>query len=295
MNKKIPTLSEIESIKIIVCDLDGTLLNHNKEISKHTADMLISLQEKGYLLALASGRFFYELQPYIKQLKMKEHNGLAICANGLEIHDLSDDSIFCFKKLSRDESIKIIETAKKNRITCYLNYQNKYYTSLCTLHKIPIYLARTIFYPFQNILKKNHLISGLYKIGFEKDIKKEIGELHKICFISTPRKLKKLESEISKWNKPYVFYFVSLRATEITHKSVGKYEAIQHICKKKNLSFDNVIAFGDSGNDLNLIKHAKIGVAMKNAFPEVKAVANYETFKNNQNEGIYDFLKQINL
>lgn len=295
MNMKIPTSAEIENIRIIVCDLDGTLLNHNKKISNHTADLLISLQEKGYLLALASGRFYYELQPYIKQLKMKEYNGLAICANGLEIHDLSDDSIFCFEKLSREESIKIIDAAKKNGITCYLNYQNKYYTSLCTLHKIPIYLAKTILYPFRNLLKKNHLVSGLYKIGFEKDIKTEIGELHKICFLSTPRKLKKFENEIAKWNKPYVFYFVNLRATEITHKSVGKYEAIQHVCMQKNLSLDNVMAFGDSGNDLNLIKHAKIGVAMKNAFPEVKEVANYETFKNNHNEGIYDFLKQLNL
>lgn len=295
MTQKLPDAKKIEAIKMIVCDLDGTLLNHNKKIGENTISYLIALQEKGYTLALASGRFFYELQPYIKQLKMDKYQGIAICANGLEVHDLSDDSVHYFEKLSKEESIKIIDTAKKNGITSYLNYKNKYYVSLRTLQKIPVYFAKTILYPFKNFMRKNHLISGLYNLGMGNNIKQEIGELHKICFLSSSKKLKKFEQEILSWNQPYVFYFVNRRAIEITHNTVGKYEAIQYVCRKRKLSLDNIMAFGDSGNDLNLIKHAGIGVAMQNAFLEVKSVTNYQTFKNNQNEGIFDYLKRLGM
>ena len=77
---------QISKIKVIVCDLDGTLLNHRKQITEATAQYLIQLQEAGYRLVLASGRFYYELTGYIEQLKMKKFDGYAICANGLEIH-----------------------------------------------------------------------------------------------------------------------------------------------------------------------------------------------------------------
>lgn len=295
MKNTIPTSSEINDIKIIVCDLDGTLLNHNKQISDKTQKLLISLQKKGYTLALASGRFYYELQPYIKQLRMEDYQGIAICANGLEVHDLANNNLYCFEKLSKNEAIHIIDTAKKNGITCYLNYQNQYYTSLCTSHKIPVYFAKIILFPFKKLLKNNHLISGLYKLVLKNDLKKDIGELHKICFLSNQKKLKRFQNEVNQWHKPYVFYYVNQYAVEIMHNSVGKYEAIQYVCKQRNIELKNVIAFGDSGNDLNLIKHAGIGVAMKNAFSEVKEVANYQTFKTNQNDGIYDFLKHLNI
>lgn len=293
MSIQLPAQNKVNKIKLIAFDLDGTLLNHNKEISKKTEEFLISLQKQGYTLALASGRFEYELTPYIKQLKIDHYGGIAISANGLEVHDFNDQTLQSFTKLSKQESLKLIEAAKQDGITCYLNYNQTYYTSLCTLHKIPVYCAKTILYPFKNILKNNHLIQSLYKIKFDKHFHNEINELHKICFLSSPNKLKRFESKINSWNCPYVFYFVNPRSTEITHNSVGKYEAIQYVCHKRNLSLDNVMAFGDSGNDLNLIKHAGIGVAMKNAFPEVKAITPYQTFKNNQSEGVYDYLKQL--
>ena len=61
------TKKQLNKIKMIVCDLDGTLFNHKKEISSATITYLIKLQENGYTLVLATGRFFYELKPYIEK------------------------------------------------------------------------------------------------------------------------------------------------------------------------------------------------------------------------------------
>ena len=81
------TKKQLNKIKMIVCDLDGTLFNHKKEISSATITYLIKLQENGYTLVLATGRFFYELKPYIEQLQLEKYHGYVICCNGIEIYD----------------------------------------------------------------------------------------------------------------------------------------------------------------------------------------------------------------
>lgn len=293
MNYLLPPSSKVDKIKLISFDLDGTLLGRNKEISKNTCEFLIQLQEKGYTIALASGRFLYEIEPYIKQLKLREYNGIAICANGLEVHDFSDDSLHYFQKLTKEEVFHIIDEAKRRNITCYLNYQNEYYISFNSFYESIFFLLKCIFYPCKTLLKNNYYISLLYGLKTTKNIYHEIGDLHKICFFASFSKLKALETEINTWNKPYVFYFVNRKATEITHNTVGKWQAIQYVCEKRNIPTQSVMAFGDSGNDLNLLKNAGIGVAMKNAFSEVKQVTPYQTFETNNNEGIYDYLKSL--
>ena len=62
-------------IKMIVSDLDGTLLNDAKKISTFTEKTLLEYQQQGCIVVLASGRFQREVDRYAKQLKLKEYNG----------------------------------------------------------------------------------------------------------------------------------------------------------------------------------------------------------------------------
>ena len=93
------TKKQLNKIKMIVCDLDGTQFNHKKEISSATNTYLIKLQENGYTLVLATGRFFYELKPYIEQLQLEKYHGYVICCNGIEIYDLTHNKCRSFSFL----------------------------------------------------------------------------------------------------------------------------------------------------------------------------------------------------
>lgn len=285
--------NKIHFIKIIVLDLDGTLLNRNKEITIKTQKKLLELEQKGYILVLASGRFFYELTPYIEALQMRKYHGYAVCANGLEIHDLSNNTTHQFQKLNKEEALLIMDMAQQQNITSYYNDQQKYYVNLCFAHKLVIYPIRCILYPFRHLFKNNHRITGLFKLSFQHN--NNFNSLHKICFYSSSKKLNKFKDSINALHKPYVFYSVNEHVCEITHNSVGKFTALQYITQQLGLNLTNVLAFGDSGNDLELLQNAGIGVAMKNAFPNVKCNIAYQTRYTNQKEGVFDYLEYLAL
>ncbi len=79
------------------------------------------------------------------------------------------------------------------------------------------------------------------------------------------------------------FYF------EITAKDIDKAKALETVLKPLNIKQDEIIAFGDGHNDISIIKYAGIGVAMENAVPDLKEIADEITLSNNQ-DGIAETL-----
>ncbi len=120
------TKKQLNKIKMIVCDLDGTLFNHKKEISSATITYLIKLQENGYTLVLATGRFFYELKPYIEQLQLEKYHGYVICCNGIEIYDLTHNKCRSFSFLEQIEINELLQLALYYRLNIRANFDHKY-------------------------------------------------------------------------------------------------------------------------------------------------------------------------
>lgn len=179
---------------------------------------------------------------------------------------------------------------KRKGIICYANYDKQYHV----YHYLPILflfnLIKIILFPFKFIIPNQRHIKRLYKLSFHTNIDNNIKELHKLCFLSTPNKLASFTDEITKKYPDYIFYPVNQKATELVHKSVGKYQALSWITKNKGYCLENVMAFGDSGNDQELLTYAGIGVAMKNAILETSKVTPYHTDLDNEEDGVYNYL-----
>ena len=79
---------------------------------------------------------------------------------------------------------------------------------------------------------------------------------------------------------------------EIAKKGTEKYKGITEIARLEDISNENIIAFGDGLNDVEMLKKCGIGVAMKNALPEVKEQADYITSRTNNENGVVEFLKE---
>ena len=106
----------------------------------------------------------------------------------------------------------------------------------------------------------------------EAKLKGMVGLYDKVCFAGLP--ILKLKKSILKQHPEYRFYDVGRLGTELCKKDVGKLEAIQFICRKKNTSIDCVMAFGDNGNDVNLLASCGYGVAMRNGSAQAKKPLN---------------------
>lgn len=101
------------NIKMIVCDMDGTLLNSNKEISDFTRETLIEAQEIGITLVLASGRTNTTLGYYSDELQMEKYDGYFIASNGISVYRLKTKENKVLKRFTKYEMDEIFDFTKK--------------------------------------------------------------------------------------------------------------------------------------------------------------------------------------
>lgn len=271
-------------VKIVVFDLDGTLYDSHKHIDKDTVHKIIELEQKGIVVGIVTGRFYEELDEVIEKLKLREHNGFVASSNGLEIHDFLDGKIKCFTRLSKDEVKELIEEAKKHHMISYV-WQNGRYSMFDISFMNGLKKLASVI-PF-NV----HYIRALRETEFEKSISLEVPLYDKVCFAGLP--ILKLKKSILKQHPEYRFYDVGRLGTELCKKDVGKLEAIQFICRKKNISIDCVMAFGDNGNDVDLLASCGYGVAMKNGSAQAKKAAKYISDYTNNEQGVLRFINSF--
>ena len=267
-------------VKIIAFDLDGTLYDKHKHIDEDTIHKIIEFEQKSIVVGIVTGRFYEELDEVIEKLKLREYNGFVASSNGLEIHDFLDGEIRSFSRLSKDEVKKLIEEAKKYHLISYV-WQNGGYT----MFNVSI---MNLIKKIASLIPLNvHYIESLKKTKFERHIVLNEALYDKVCFVGFQvEKFKKMYLE-------YRFYDVGSFGTELCKKDVGKLEAIRYICRKKHVSISSVMAFGDNGNDVDLLASCGYGVAMKNGCAQAKKAAKYMSGYTNNESGVLRFINSF--
>ena len=278
------------SLEIIAMDLDGTLLISKKQITAFTEETLLHFAQNGKTLVLASGRYMREVKRYAEQLKLSENHGYMICGNGYEVIDCANGHVHHFDRIHVNLAKDLVHISQKHHVYQYIQIKGVYH--LCTTNMI-----EKIIKFFHKTLNGMHRL-GYQKLGytthlldetiFTKDIIQDMQEdVVKIALSGMPDSLKKCKEEIEqKYPDLFAFYYVSAFSLEICMATVSKKNAVAYVCEQLGLSLDNVIAFGDSGNDEPLLKAARIGVTMKNgsrrALSHARTISDY----SNEEDGV---------
>lgn len=259
-----------DKIKLIATDLDGTLLNNNKEIGNYTIEILNKLiNDYKIEFILSSGRGFDGIKKYNEILG---NNNYSIVMNGSNIID-SNGNILYRKRLQEDISKGIIKLAEKYDVCMHFFDDCKYIVSRDDFH-IKSYIQ---------IEKTREIIVGIDNI--------EDYRFDKIIIFGNREILNRLKKDID--SNFYVNSCFSCETLlEIICKDVSKGNALKWICDKKGIDIKNTIAFGDNLNDIEMIEYAGIGVAMFNAEEEVKQKADYIALSNEE-DGVGKFLSGI--
>ncbi|MEI0492017.1 Cof-type HAD-IIB family hydrolase [Brachyspira intermedia] len=259
-----------DKIKLIATDLDGTLLNNNKEISKFNQEILKTLiNDYKIELVLSSGRGFDGIKKYNDILC---NSNYSIVTNGSNIID-SNGNILYRKRLEEDISKGIIKLAEKYDVCLHFFDDLKYIVSRDDFH-IKSYIQ---------IEKTREITVGIENI--------EDYRFDKIIIFGNREILNKLKIDIDS-NFDVNSCFSGETLLEVICKDVSKGNALKWICNKKGIDIKNTIAFGDNLNDIEMIECAGIGVAMSNAEEELKRKADYITFSNEE-DGVGKFLSGI--
>lgn len=237
--------------KMIVFDLDGTLLDDSKKISDFTRDVLAEFKSKGGLIALATGRVKKNTDLYAKQINAD----YVICQNGSIVYerDLILSQIEIDQQLVEDLIHSLLKIKNSNLAVAYptrILTNNKQFVKsgvrdYCDFSVFPL-----------NEIQKISLFTNSHD------------QVRNFDFDSYGCKVLYSSEDPN--------YFV------IMNKNVDKLYGIRTICDKLNLKLDDVVAFGDDYNDYEMLRNCGIGVAVRNANELLKKEVQYNCGENNE-------------
>lgn len=261
---------------LICLDLDGTLLNDNKEISDYTKKVLTSLQKQGHYLMIATGRPYRASQIYYHELNM---NTPIVNFNGAYVHHpKADDFETKHEVLDVDIARSMIEALQKANVTNIIAEVRD--SVFINDHDPRLFEGFSIGNPK---IQTGNLLEKLNESPTSILVEAEEVNITRIKQMLTRFYAENIEHR--RWGAPFP-------VIEIVKRGISKARGIDYVKSYLNIDSSNIIAFGDEDNDLEMIKYAQYGIAMDNGLDDLKHIANHITYSNNE-DGIGRYLNEF--
>ncbi|MDD3213455.1 MAG: Cof-type HAD-IIB family hydrolase [Eubacteriales bacterium] len=259
-------------IRLIAVDMDGTLLNENKQIPAENIQALKQAADQGVALAVCSGRTAEDISYFLSDA------GIRRCAV------ISQNGTYCLKSphgepyslhtFTRADAQRVSDIFMKHQITYADFHAQRVIVMENDLHMESWYWGTHVGRGNPEAFRRGPEALQQYRdegtckfvcvdrdgLGRIEKIRKELAEIEGVTVTSSwPNNL------------------------ELVPTGVGKGTALAELAEKLNIPQEQVMAFGDFDNDLDMIEYAGLGVAMSNATDNVKKVAQYITLDNQAN------------
>ena len=256
------------SYKMIALDLDGTLTNSKKEVTKETKSAIRRVAKQGIAVVLASGRPLIGIQPVADDLELSKFGGYLIAYNGGQIFDCKQKKTIFQSLLPKQYYAELCKLAKQYQVYA-LTYND---TSVVAESDQDFYVRKEAYNNSVRIQKVESL---------EKYVSYSVT---KFMIVGEPEKLNLLFESIKKIYKGVLgVFFSEPYFLEIVPTGIEKAEALRWLLQRLDLKKEDLIAFGDGLNDIPMLEYAGFSVAMENAYPKVKEKADYITLSNDEN------------
>lgn len=263
-------------ITTIALDLDNTLLNSNREISAENEKILKQLHEAGKRVVLCTGRPLGAVQHLIKQLELTKPEDFTITFNGGLVQNNVTQEILNQTTLNKAEVEMLYQDAKQRNYPLDVLGPDKVYSLIeCGKSDYESFMSGMI--PFEDV----DFADLPADQTFGKVVSSAPAETVSQTRAGLPQNIKDN------------FHVVPSRREllEFLPASVNKARGLGQLLTYFGETLDNLLAFGDEENDLEMLQAAGIGVAMGNAVPLIKEAANAETLDNNA-DGVAVYLKR---
>ncbi len=260
---------------LIAIDLDGTLLNSEKNISERTKSVIAEARRQGHHVAIATGRPYRASVRYYNELAL---DSPIVNFNGAFVHHPLDRSFGTY------HSPMELNTARSIVSSCTeINVKNIMAEVLDD-----VYLHQHDELIMQNMIMNE---SSIYTGEIHKNLKDNPTSLlihpHEQQLADLRSMLKEHHAEMIEhrvWAAP-------LNIIEIVRAGLNKSVGLKRLAEHFNVPQERIIAFGDEDNDLEMIEYAGTGVAMGNAITELKNISN-EITMTNEEDGVASFLEE---
>jgi len=262
---------DFSKVKLVVSDMDGTLLNNNSDVSERFFIQFKKLKQRNIHFVAASGRQYQSILEKLDTIK----NDISIIAEngGIMQHENKTNILL---KLSVEDVLMTIKTLRNiegcyivlcGRKSAYIETNNANFISKFSKY----YAEYKIVEDLTQVVDDDFLKIAVYHF--------ESSEAYIYPHLNTLKKQLQIIVSGQNW-------------LDISHANANKGYALSMLQEKMGIHKNETMVFGDYNNDLEMLKLAHFSYAMENAHPRVKKTANFET-KSNSEEGVETILEAL--
>lgn len=269
--------------KLFVADMDGTLLNDNKELSAKNIQTIKKLQDFGIKFAVATGRHDSMIKSYLKHLDLDVP---VISCNGAIVREPFSDQVFLSQALPKQQSLHVIDICKE-RLASFHIYGHESIFGENLNHKM-------LYYHNLNKTLPSDEQTKLEIASDCKDIVLNNSEpLYKFLIICDRRKdMFDIIEHISKIEGLTVCQSMPMLC-DVMKEGISKAYALQKLSESLGIKRKEIVAIGDQYNDIDLIEYAGLGIAVANAEDALKEKADMVTIANNNEDAVSEAIESF--
>lgn len=248
--------------KMILTDLDKTLLRSDSSISEHTKQVLKKCQNCGILVVIATARYWIGAERYIEEIQPDYE----ITTDGTLIHQRGEQIYSCSMNL-KDANQIIQDLLEQNVRT-----------------EITVAAGRQVFWNSHHISESEKLHKAVFN-DYRKPLSCEVNKI--VAELSDGE----IAVEIANKNHCRLQSYRGENWYAFLPIKSGKIQAIHELAKLLNIPLSEIVSFGDDTNDMEMLQICGTGVAVSNAVRNVKAVADCVTLSNDE-DGVADWIEK---
>ena len=273
-------------IDFIASDIDRTFIDENRNVSKYTRSIIRKLPQHQIHFALVTGRPFQGAFRIAHQIGLEPHQFGVIVLNGLKAYDGYENLLFEEPGLNYQDCLILEEVALKFNLGIHYSFLDQSF----------IQMEEKNYQKYLSQRKKRNHHRPRVRIDNLNQIKEYFDQEEaslKVVFIQEKTYLANIIKEVqAEFPTGYDCYLVGPGWAEIMPKRINKGIALKRYAKLKNLELAKTVVFGDAENDLAMFQIAKQAIAVKNAYPRLKAISTSIT-KNHYDDGVAHAIAQL--
>lgn len=260
---------------LIALDLDGTTLNNQSILTQETIRTLRTLADEGHIVSIITGRPYRIARHIYDQIGIKTP---MVNFNGALTHipheawdgeyEVALTRELALDLLANREQLGIKTITVEDKYRVWANHPTKDLPEF-----LPDHLRDDQLLTAENLTGRPISLIIEYQPGQAEKVIKAVNEKYG-TFV-----------EARVWGGPY-------NILELIHRGTHKESGMYYVAKQYQISRSHIIAFGDEHNDLEMLDAAGRGVAMQNAIPDIKAIADDVTPVDNDHDGLAKYLQE---
>ena len=277
--------------KLLVLDIDGTLVNSKKEITPKTKEAIFKIMDAGHLVMIASGRPTPGVRKYVKELELTERGGYCLNFNGALVTDCKTGEKVYEQKIPVSFVPGLYAFAEKHDIGILTYTEDIGMTGEFIKEEGPKVVFGNRMDKYLQLEADINQLDSFLTPDFPGYV---TYDPYKILYTIPPEKGEELEAELAALYKGQLEIMRSESFfLEAMLLGIDKGTTLDRIIGPLGIKHENVICCGDGYNDVPMVRYAGIGVAMQNAKDAVKEVADYITEATNDEDGIAEVIEKF--